>query len=260
MFSTLKNAFKDKEIRNKIYFTLFILLIYRIGANITVPGVNAKAITQVAQTGLVPMLDTVSGGGLDNYSIFSLGVSPYITAQIVIQLLQMDIVPTLVEWGKQGEVGRRKTNNVTRVLALFVAFIQSIGITLGFNALTEMGLVKSQTWQSYFEIAIVMTAGTMLLTWLGDEITDKGLGNGVSVIIFAGIIARLPRGLWQLYKEDVINNSASDRWQGILFFIAIIIAILIVTQVVTWVEQADRRIPIQYTRRATISGSESFCH
>ena len=258
MFSTLKNAFKDKEIRNKIYFTLFILLIYRIGANITVPGVNAKAITQVAQTGLVPMLDTVSGGGLDNYSIFSLGVSPYITAQIVIQLLQMDIVPTLVEWGKQGEVGRRKTNNVTRVLALFVAFIQSIGITLGFNALTEMGLVKSQTWQSYFEIAIVMTAGTMLLTWLGDEITDKGLGNGVSVIIFAGIIARLPRGLWQLYKEDVINNSVSDRWQGILFFIAIIIAILIVTQLVTWVEQADRRIPIQYTRRATISGSESF--
>ena len=258
MFSTLKNAFKDKEIRNKIYFTLFILLIYRIGANITVPGVNAKAITQVAQTGLVPMLDTVSGGGLDNYSIFSLGVSPYITAQIVIQLLQMDIVPTLVEWGKQGEVGRRKTNNITRWLALFVALIQSFGITIGFNALTQMGLVKSQNWQSYGEIAIIMTAGTMLLTWLGDEITDKGLGNGVSVIIFAGIIARLPRGLWQLYKDGVINNNASDRWQGILFFIAIIIAILIVTQLVTWVEQADRRIPIQYTRRATISGSESF--
>lgn len=258
MFSTLKNAFKDKEIRNKIYFTLFILLLYRIGANITVPGVNAKAITQVAQTGLVPMLDTVSGGGLDNYSIFSLGVSPFITAQIVIQLLQMDIVPTLVEWGKQGEVGRRKTNQVTRWLALFVAFFQSIGITLGFNALTEMGLVKSQTWQSYCEIAIIMTAGTMLLTWLGDEITDKGLGNGVSVIIFAGIIARLPRGLWQLYKDEVINNSASDRWQGIVFFIAILIAILIVTQIVTWVEQADRRIPIQYTRRATTSGSESF--
>ena len=255
MFSTLKNAFKDKEIRNKIYFTLFILLIYRIGANIAVPGVNAKAITQVAQTGLVPMLDTVSGGGLDNYSIFSLGVSPYITAQIVIQLLQMDIVPTLVEWGKQGEVGRRKTNQVTRYLTLVVAFVQSIGITLGFNALTEMGLVKNQTPQTYIEIAIIMTAGTMLLTWLGDEITDKGLGNGVSVIIFAGIIARLPSGLWQIYKEGIINNSASDRWQGILFFIAVIVAILIVTQ---FVEQADRRIPIQYTRRATISGSESF--
>ena len=258
MFSTLKNAFKDKEIRNKIYFTLFILLIYRIGANITVPGINAKAITQVAQTGLVPMLDTVSGGGLDNYSIFSLGVSPYITAQIVIQLLQMDIVPTLVEWGKQGEVGRRKTNQVTRYLALVVAFVQSIGITLGFNALTQMGLVKNQTPQTYVEIAIIMTAGTMLLTWLGDEITDKGLGNGVSVIIFAGIIARLPSGLWQIYKESIINNSSSDRWKGILFFIAVIVSILVVTQLVTWVEQADRRIPIQYTRRATISGSESF--
>ena len=258
MFSTLKNAFKDKDIRSKIFFTLFILLLYRIGANITVPGVNAKAITRVAQTGLVPMLDTVSGGGLDTYSIFSLGVSPYITAQIVIQLLQMDIVPKLVEWGKQGEVGRRKTNQVTRYLTLVVAFVQSLGITLGFNVLTEMGLVKTQTPQTYIEIAIIMTAGTMLLTWLGDEITDKGLGNGVSVIIFAGIIARLPNGIYQLFKDFIINNSASDRWQGILFFIAIIIAILLVTQFVTWFQQADLRVPIQYTRRAATSGSESF--
>ena len=258
MFSTLKNAFKDKDIRSKIFFTLFILLLYRIGANITVPGVNAKAITRVAQTGLVPMLDTVSGGGLDTYSIFSLGVSPYITAQIVIQLLQMDIVPKLVEWGKQGEVGRRKTNQVTRYLTLVVAFVQSLGITLGFNVLTEMGLVKTQTPQTYIEIAIIMTAGTMLLTWLGDEINDKGLGNGVSVIIFAGIIARLPNGIYQLYKDFIINNSASDRWQGILFFIAIIIAILLVTQFVTWFQQADLRVPIQYTRRAATSGSESF--
>ncbi|MCZ3671328.1 preprotein translocase subunit SecY [Lactobacillus gasseri] len=258
MFSTLKNAFKDKDIRSKIFFTLFILLLYRIGANITVPGVSAKAITRVAQTGLVPMLDTVSGGGLDTYSIFSLGVSPYITAQIVIQLLQMDIVPKLVEWGKQGEVGRRKTNQVTRYLTLVVAFVQSLGITLGFNVLTEMGLVKTQTPQTYIEIAIIMTAGTMLLTWLGDEITDKGLGNGVSVIIFAGIIARLPNGIYQLFKDFIINNSASDRWQGILFFIAIIIAILLVTQFVTWFQQADLRVPIQYTRRAATSGSESF--
>lgn len=258
MFSTLKNAFKDKEIRNKIFFTLFILLLYRIGANIAVPGVNAKAINQVAQTGLVPMLDTVSGGGLDNYSIFSLGVSPYITAQIVIQLLQMDIVPKLVEWGKQGEVGRRKTNQVTRYLTLVVAFIQSIGITLGFNVLTQMGLVKSQTPQTYIQIAIIMTAGTFLLTWLGDEITDKGLGNGVSVIIFAGIISRLPNGIAQIFKEDVSNASSSDRWKGIVFFVAIIIAILVITKVVTWVEQAIRRVPIQYTRRAVVSGSESF--
>ncbi|GFZ27566.1 preprotein translocase subunit SecY [Lactobacillus corticis] len=258
MFSTLKNAFKDKEIRKKIYFTLFILLIYRIGANITVPGINAKAISQVSSTGLVSMLDTVSGGGLDNYSIFSLGVSPYITAQIVIQLLQMDIVPTLVEWGKQGEVGRRKTNQVTRYLTLVVAFVQSLGITLGFNSLTSLGLVKTQTALSYVEIAIIMTGGTMLLTWLGDEITDKGLGNGVSVIIFAGIIARLPNGLASVFQEYITDASSSDRLQGVLFFVGLILVILIVTQIVTWVEQADRRIPIQYTRRATTSGSESF--
>ncbi len=258
MFSTLKNAFKDKEIRKKIFFTLFILLLYRLGANITVPGINAKAINTVAQTGLVPMLDLVSGGGLDNYSIFSLGVSPYITAQIVVQLLQMDIVPRLVEWSKQGEVGRRKTNQLTRYLTLAVAFVQAIGITLGFNVLTQMGLVQNQTPMTYIQIGIIMTGGTMLLTWLGDEITDKGLGNGVSVIIFAGIICRLPRGLVSLYREEIIDASAADRWKGILFFIGIIIIILAVTQFVTWVQQAERRIPIQYTRRATVSGSESF--
>ena len=258
MFSTLKNAFKDKEIRKKIFFTLFILLLYRLGANITVPGINARAIDTVAQTGLVPMLDLVSGGGLDNYSIFSLGVSPYITAQIVIQLLQMDIVPRLVEWSKQGEVGRRKTNQVTRYLTLAVAFVQAIGITLGFNVLTQMGLVQHQTPMTYIQIGIIMTGGTMLLTWLGDEITDKGLGNGVSAIIFAGIICRLPRGIVSLYREEIIDASAADRWQGILFFIGIILIILVVTQFVTWVQQAERRIPIQYTRRATVSGSESF--
>ncbi|MCZ9657190.1 preprotein translocase subunit SecY, partial [Lactobacillus jensenii] len=124
--------------------------------------------------------------------------------------------------------------------------------------LTQMGLVKSQTPQTYIQIAIIMTAGTFLLTWLGDEITDKGLGNGVSVIIFAGIISRLPNGIAQIFKEDVSNASSSDRWKGILFFVAIIIAILVITKVVTWVEQAIRRVPIQYTRRAAVSGSESF--
>lgn len=258
MFSTLKNAFADKEIRKKIFFTLFILFLYRIGSNITVPGINAGAISKVAEVGLIPILDTVSGGGLANYSIFALGVSPYITAQIVIQLLQMDIVPRLVEWGKQGEVGRRKTNQVTRYLSLVVAFIQSIGITLGFNALTSAGLVKEQTVTSYIQIGIIMTAGTMLLTWLGDQITDKGLGNGVSMLIFAGIIARLPSGLYSLIKEYIINASASDRTSGIIFILAVVVAVILVTTFVTYVQQANRKIPVQYTRRAAVSGSESY--
>lgn len=131
MLSTLKNAFKVKDIRNKIFFTLFVLVVFRIGSYITVPGVNAKALQSVASSGLVSILNMFSGGGLTNYSIFAMGVSPYITAQIVIQLLQMDIVPRYVEWSKQGEVGRRKLNQHTRYLTIILAFVQSVGITAG---------------------------------------------------------------------------------------------------------------------------------
>lgn len=186
MLKTLKNAFKVKEIRSKILFTLGVLIVYRLGAQITVPGVNAGALTKLGSTGLIPLLDTVSGGGLANYSIFSMGVSPFITAQIVVQLLQMDIVPKFVEWSKQGEVGRRKLNQVTRYLTIILAFIQSIGITAGFNSLSQMGLVKDPGIKTFVSIGIILTGGTMLITWLGEQITDKGLGNGVSMIILQG--------------------------------------------------------------------------
>ena len=258
MFTTVKNAFKVKDIRKKILFTLFVLIVYRLGASITVPGVNAAALEQISSTGLASILNTFSGGGLDNYSLFAMGVSPYITAQIVVQLLQMDIVPKFVEWSKQGEVGRRKLNQATRWLTIVLGFIQSIGITAGFNALSTIKLVNNPGVETYITIGLILTAGTMFATWLGDMITERGLGNGVSMLIFAGIIARLPGGLYQVYQDQVINNSASDRWKGIAFFVALIVAILLVTKFVTWVEQADRRIPIQYTRRATASGSESF--
>ncbi|MGL5885271.1 MAG: preprotein translocase subunit SecY, partial [Bombilactobacillus sp.] len=131
MFKTLFRGLKEKTIRSRILFTFFAFLIYRFGSLLTVPGINAKAMSSIAQSGLVPILDTVSGGGLANYSVFALGVSPYITAQIVVQLLQMDIVPVFVEWSKQGEVGRRKLNNVTRILTIFLAFLQSVAITGG---------------------------------------------------------------------------------------------------------------------------------
>lgn len=126
MLSALKNAFKVKDIRNKIMFTLGVLIVFRLGAYITVPGINAKALQSVASSGLVSILNTFSGGGLTNYSLFAMGVSPYITAQIIVQLLQMDIVPRFVEWSKQGDVGRRKLNQVTRILTVFLAFVQSI--------------------------------------------------------------------------------------------------------------------------------------
>lgn len=258
MLTTLRNALKVKEIRKKIFFTLFVLLIYRLGTQITVPGVNAAALTE-GTSGLVALLDTVSGGGLSNYSLFSMGVSPFITAQIVIQLLQMDIVPKFVEWSKQGEVGRRKLNQATRWLTIVLAFVQSIGITAGLNYLSGNALVKNLSPQTFIVLGIILTGGTMLLTWLGDQITDKGVGNGVSMIIFAGIIARLPQGIYELVNDNIINNiGTSDLTMGIVFLAVLVIAILFIVYWVTFVQQANRKVPIQYTRRAAGGGSESY--
>lgn len=258
MLSTIKNAFKVKDIRNKILFTLGVLIIYRLGAYITVPGINAKALQSVASSGLVGILNTFSGGGLSNYSIFAMGVSPYITAQIVIQLLQMDIVPRFVEWSKQGEVGRRKLNQATRYLTIILAFGQSVGITAGFNALSSLNLVKDPSVQTYVTIGLILTGGTMLATWMGDMITDRGLGNGVSILIFAGIIARTPTSIYQIYQEQFVDTAKSQWLNSYIFVAVLIIAVLAIVIFVTWVQQASRRVPIQYTRRASGAPDSSY--
>ena len=216
MLKTMKNALADKEIRKKILFTLGVLIVFRLGTYITVPGINAKALASVASSGLISMLNTFSGGGLTNYSILAMGVSPYITAQIVVQLLQMDIVPKFVEWSKQGEVGRRKLNQVTRYLTIVLAFVQSIGITAGFNALSSLHLVQNPSVQTYVCIGVILTAGTMFATWLGDMITDRGIGNGISIIIMAGILARVPVGIKQIYQEEFVHVSKSQLWHSVL--------------------------------------------
>lgn len=258
MFTTVKNAFKVKEIRSKIFFTLFVLIVYRLGASITVPGVNASALAQISSTGLASILNTFSGGGLENYSLFAMGVSPYITAQIVVQLLQMDIVPKFVEWSKQGEVGRRKLNQATRWLTIVLGFIQSIGITAGFNALSTIKLVNNPGVTTYLTIGLILTAGTMFATWLGDMITERGLGNGVSMLIFAGIIAQFPKGLRQLWDDQIVGESGTALWQGVGFIVVVVICLLIIVRFVTWVQQAERRLPIQYTRRTTTSPKSSY--
>lgn len=258
MLSTIKNAFKVKDIRSKILFTLGVLIIYRLGAYITVPGINAKALQSVASSGLVGILNTFSGGGLSNYSIFAMGVSPYITAQIVIQLLQMDIVPRFVEWSKQGEVGRRKLNQATRYLTIILAFVQSVGITAGFNALSSLNLVENPSVQTYVTIGLILTGGTMLATWMGDMITDRGLGNGVSILIFAGIIARTPTSIYQIYQEQFVDVAKSDWLNSFLFVGALVIIVLVIVIFVTWVQQASRRVPIQYTRRASGAPDSSY--
>ncbi|MCL3859085.1 preprotein translocase subunit SecY [Pediococcus pentosaceus] len=258
MLTTVKNALKVKDIRNKILFTLGILIVFRLGSYITVPGVNAKALESMSSSGLVGILNTFSGGGLTNYSIFAMGVSPYITAQIIVQLLQMDIVPKFVEWSKQGEVGRRKLNQATRWLTIVLAFAQSIGITAGFNYLSQMNLVESPSVQTFLTIGLILTAGTMLTTWLGDMITERGIGQGVSMIIFAGIIARTPVGIQQIYTEQFVNTAKSEWTQSFIIVGAIIFAVLAIVIFVTWVQQASRKIPIQYTRRASGASDSSY--
>lgn len=256
MLRTMKNAFKVKEIRNKILFTLGVLIVFRLGTYITVPGINATALQNVASSGLISILNTFSGGGLTNYSILAMGVSPYITAQIVIQLLQMDIVPKYVEWSKQGEVGRRKLNQHTRILTIVLAFIQSIGVTAGFNYLSSLHLVENPSIQTYLSIGLILTSGTMFTTWLGDMITDRGLGNGVSIIIMAGILARVPTGIQQIYQEQFEN--ATNLVKPILFCVALAIIVLIIVTFVTYVEQAAYKIPIQYTRRMAGASDNSY--
>lgn len=210
------------------------------------------------QTSLLSILNLFSGGGLSAYSLFALGVSPYVTAQIVIQLLQMDIVPKLVEWSKQGETGRRKTTQITRYLTIILAFIQSIGITAGLNALGQpigVTLLKDTSINSYLIIATVMTVGSMLSVWLGEQIQDKGIGNGVSMIIFAGIVAQLIPGLWQIFQQDVLQGPGLNGW---ISFGVLALALIIIVTGVTWFYGAVRRLPMQYTRSDRNYGDESY--
>ncbi|WP_373759165.1 preprotein translocase subunit SecY [Weissella soli] len=256
MLTTVLNSLKEKDIRKKLFFTLMILIVYRLGAYITVPGINPAALSEVANSGLGSILNMFSGGGLTNYSLFAMGVSPYVTAQIVVQLLQMDIVPRFVEWSKQGEVGRRKLNQVTRYLTIVLAFVQSIGITAGFNQLSQVQLVSTPNLQTYLLIGFLLTSGTMFAVWLGEMITERGLGQGVSMLIFAGIIARVPAGVVQLVKENVFQSS--DQTRGWALVIGLMLIFLIVIAFVTWFNQAIRKIPMQYTRRSVGSGDSSY--
>ncbi|KRL84827.1 preprotein translocase subunit SecY [Ligilactobacillus apodemi DSM 16634 = JCM 16172] len=252
----MKNAFAVKEIRQKILFTLGILIVFRIGTYITVPGINAKALSSVASSGLISILNTFSGGGLTNYSILAMGVSPYITAQIIVQLLQMDIVPRFVEWSKQGEVGRRKLNQWTRYLTIVLAFIQSVGITAGFNYMSSLNLVNNPSPQTYVTIGVILTGGTMFTVWLGDMITDRGIGNGISMIIMAGIVSRVPDGIRQVFVEEF--QGASQLWEPILYVTVLLLIILAIVTFVTYVQQANYKIPIQYTRRVAGATESSY--
>lgn len=258
-FKLLKDAVKVRLVRNKILFTIFILFVFRVGTHITVPGINAKSLEALSNVPFLNMLSLVSGNAMRNFSVFALGVSPYITASIIVQLLQMDILPKFVEWAKQGEVGRRKLNQATRYISLGLAFVQSIGITAGFNALSGAQLTNMPlNWQTYLLIGFILTTGSVIVTWLGEQITEKGYGNGTSMIIFAGIISSLPGTFHEIYIDRFVNIESSRLGESAIFVAILVVLILLVVYFTTFVQQAEYKLPIQYTKRAQGAPSSSY--
>lgn len=252
MIELLKGAFSEKFIRKRLLYTLGLVLVFRLGTYITVPGVNASAIQEFVSSGLFNLLNTFGGGALQNYSIFALGISPYITSSIIIQLLQMDVIPKFKEWSEQGEVGRRKLNNATRYLTVFIAFLQALAISFGFNSLTGTDLIVNPGIGTYIKIAIIMTAGTMFVMWLGEMITVNGIGNGTSLIIFSGIVSRIPQDLIDIYNSQ-IRNAGDEIVQSTIFVVALAIVFLLLVVFVIYMENARRNIPIRYSKRAVSS-------
>ncbi|GGD26712.1 preprotein translocase subunit SecY [Pontibacillus salipaludis] len=248
MFRTISNFMRVSDIRQKIIFTLLMLVVFRLGTFIPVPFTDKNAINFMNENNVFGFLNTFGGGALQQFSIFAMGIMPYITASIIMQLLQMDVVPKFTEWKKQGEVGRRKLAQFTRYGTVVLAFIQAIGMSVGFNAMTGGQLILDPGAMKFIVIALVLTSGTTFLMWLGEQITAHGVGNGISILIFAGIAAGIPGGVNQLYEKYI--SGAGDQ----LFLNIVIVALIALVTVgivvgVIFIQQALRKIPIQYAKR-----------
>lgn len=202
MFQTLTGVWKAKDLRKRLLFTLMILAVYRIGVVIPVPGVNASALQAIAnKSAVVGLLNTFSGGALNQFSIFSMSIYPYVTASIIVQLLQMGVIPIWEDWSKEGETGRAKLTQWTRYLTVFLGLVQSVALTYSFSRELGTGFIADPTIWTFALIAITLTSGTTFLMWLGEQITDKGIGNGISVIIFLSILSRLETVIPQIYTS-----------------------------------------------------------
>lgn len=249
MFQSISNFMRVGEIRQKIIFTLLMLIVFRIGTFIPVPSVNSDILKAQDELGVFGVLNTFGGGALQNFSIFAMGVMPYITASIIIQLLQMDVVPKFTEWSKQGDVGRRKLAQFTRYFTIILGFIQALGMSYGFNNMSSGQLIANPGIATYLLIAVVLTAGTAFLMWLGEQITAKGVGNGISIIIFAGIVSGIPIMVNQIYAQQFGADAEGQLFLRIVTVALILLAIIAVVVGVIFIQQALRKIPIQYAKR-----------
>ena len=240
--------FKNKDIRNRIFFTLAMLFVFRFGSAITVPGVDVKELTNgIQDNSLFAMINMLGGGGLEQLSIFAMGVGPYITASIIIQLLSMDVIPALTELAKGGATGKKQIDRYTRYLAVVLSFFQASTLVYSFSTQYTTLLVNGSGWASILYVATLLTAGSMFILWIGDRISMKGIGNGVSMIIAAGIIARLPYQFTTAWQTLVDPSNSSATFNGILTYGLYIVSYLLIIVFVVFMQTAERKIPIQYT-------------
>jgi preprotein translocase subunit SecY len=248
MFRTISNFMRVGDIRRKIIFTLLMLVVFRLGTFIPVPYTDKQAIDFMNSQNVFGFLNTFGGGALQNFSIFAMGIMPYITASIIMQLLQMDVVPKFAEWKKQGDAGRKKLAQITRYGTIVLAFIQAIAMSIGFNAMAGGSLITNPGVLTFLVIAIVLTSGTAFLMWLGEQITANGVGNGISIIIFAGIVAAVPNGIQQLYSQYFVNPG-DELFINIVIVALIALVVVAVVVGVIFIQQALRKIPIQYAKK-----------
>ena len=246
MFKTIKNALKTPDVRKRILYTLLLIVIFRLGCYITVPGVNSITLNEAmsSNNGVAGLIDMISGGAFSRFSVFAMSISPYITASIVIQLLGM-IIPSLERLTKEGgEEGRKKINRYTKILTLVLALIEAIGVFVSYKS---SGIFVNTNFSTAALVVISLVAGTSILMWLGDEITNKGIGNGISIIIFIGIISGLPSFVTTLWNLVITDNGFSTT--GLLMALGLIIGAIVLIAGVVFIQQAERRVPVQYSKK-----------
>ena len=247
MFQALKqlSAPTNKDLRQRIYFTLGVLALFIIGTYVQIPGT-----TKIDVSGAFGTLNSFTGGAMQKFSIFSLGVTPYITASIIVQLLQLDIIPYFSELKNEGPTGRQKINKITRYMGIVFAFIEGFVFAIAF-------LGSNKSTLDYMYVATVITAGTSFLLWLGDQITQKGIGNGISLLIMAGIIATLPSTFVTVF-EELVTSGTYAMGLGIALFVLFVIIYFLVIIGVIYIEEAERRVQIQYANKSTFGNNQSY--
>lgn len=251
MFQTIKNAFKTPEVRKRLLYTLLLIVLFRLGCYITVPGVDTIALsnlTSQATGSLSGLIDLISGGAFSRFSIFAMSISPYITASIVIQLLGM-VIPSLEKAIKEGgEEGKAKINRYTKMLTLVLALVEAIGIYMSYSGTyTAYGVFINPGFATGALIVLSLVAGTALLMWLGEQITNRGIGNGISIIIFIGIISSLPSVVTTIY--NLMFTATGFSTTGLLISLGLIIGAIILVAGVVFVQEAERRVPVQYAKK-----------